>query len=73
MDTPTSAPPGRRPLKSRNTGWARSAARWLGSVGVRPNTVSVMSVVFAAGAGGAFWISGRVGFLPPPFWLVLAA
>lgn len=42
----------RRPLKSRGTGWARTLSRVLLRLGLRPNQVSVLSVVFAAGAAG---------------------
>lgn len=44
----------RRPLKSRSTGWARVTARWMARLGVTPNQVSVLSVVGAALACGAF-------------------
>lgn len=37
----------RRPLKSRGNHLARVLARWLGSLGVTPNQVSMMSLVFA--------------------------
>jgi phosphatidylglycerophosphate synthase len=39
----------RRPLKSRDTAWAAGLARWLAKAGVRPNQISLASVV-AAGA-----------------------
>ncbi len=46
-------PPGsRRPIKARETRWAIQIAASLARAGVRPNTISVMSAVFAAGAGG---------------------
>src|SRR4029450_12338549 len=38
----------RRPLKSRNTAWAASLARWLVKARVRPNQISLMSVAAAA-------------------------
>ena len=38
----------RRPIKARNTAWAAAVARWLGLIGLRPNHISVLSVVFAA-------------------------
>src|SRR5262249_18347373 len=38
----------RRPLKSRNTAWAASVARWLVRARVRPNQISLMSVAAAA-------------------------
>ncbi len=48
----------RRPLKSRNTTWARAAAAALARAGVSPNAVSAGSVVFAALGCGAFVASG---------------
>jgi phosphatidylglycerophosphate synthase len=41
----------RRELRTRNAGWARLLARQLARFGVRPNAVSIASVVCAAGAG----------------------
>jgi phosphatidylglycerophosphate synthase len=38
----------RRPLRSRNTAWAASLARWLVKARVRPNRISLMSVAAAA-------------------------
>jgi phosphatidylglycerophosphate synthase len=45
----------RRFLATRNAGWARALARWLGRAGIRPNSVSIAGVVFALGACAAFW------------------
>lgn len=39
----------RRPLKSRSSQWAGGLSRALLKLGMKPNQVSVMSVVFAAG------------------------
>jgi phosphatidylglycerophosphate synthase len=44
----------RRPLKTRTRESARAAARRLAAAGVRPNHVSTLGLVFAAGAGAAF-------------------
>ena len=41
----------RRPLKSRGATWAVLAARRLAGIPIRPNHISVASVVFAAAAG----------------------
>lgn len=49
----------RRPLKSRDTKWARAIASALARAGVRPNAISVIGVFFAAGAGIALWDAGR--------------
>jgi phosphatidylglycerophosphate synthase len=66
----TAAP--RRPLKSRDTGWARAIAGWLVRRRVSPNTISLFSVFFAALAGKALWVvpdvSARVAI-----WLYLGA
>ncbi len=50
----TAAP--RRPLKSRDTGWAKAIAGWLVRLRVSPNTISLLSVLFAALAGKALWV-----------------
>jgi phosphatidylglycerophosphate synthase len=55
MDTATS----RRPLKSRDTGWARAFAAQLARWRVTPNSISVISIFFAAGAGVALYFSGH--------------
>lgn len=50
--TPTD--PRRRPLTTRDAGWARSLAARLARAGVRPNAISVASIVIATGGGLAF-------------------
>lgn len=52
--------PGRRPLTSRDTKWAKGIAAALARAGVRPNVISVASVVFAAGAGACLALTPRV-------------
>ena len=47
----------RRELSTRNADWARRFARQLARLGVRPNTVSIASIVFAAAAGFCLAIS----------------
>ena len=44
----------RRPISSRETGWAKRTARWLKDRGIRPNTVSVWSAIFGLFAGIGF-------------------
>jgi phosphatidylglycerophosphate synthase len=51
---------GRRPLRSRDTDWARAAAQRLGTLGVRPNQISLASVGFAALAAGGLGLAPRV-------------
>lgn len=49
----------RRPLKSRGTAWAAAAARLVIAMGLRPNTISVLSVFFAVLAGGCLALTGH--------------
>ena len=55
--TYSTAQTARRELRTRNTSWARRLARQLARLGVRPNTVSIASVAFAAGAGVCLAVS----------------
>ena len=41
----------RRPVATRDTAWAAAIARQLAGRGVRPNTISLLSVLFAAAGG----------------------
>jgi phosphatidylglycerophosphate synthase len=45
----------RRPLASRDSGWARSVARRLSTAAVTPNQISMASMVMAACAAASFW------------------
>jgi len=49
----------RRPLTSRDSRWARTAAARLSARGVAPNRISQASVGFAALACAAFWGAGE--------------
>lgn len=49
----------RRPLKSRETKWAKTIASRLARAGVRPNLISVAGTFFAALAGICFWFAGQ--------------
>lgn len=51
----------RRPLASRDSGWARAIARRLSAAAVTPNQISMASMVMAAFAGVAFWQAGTAG------------
>src|SRR5258708_23057116 len=51
----TQSAPARRPLKSRDKGWAKAIASVLVRMRVSPNAISVISVFFALAAGSAFW------------------
>lgn len=47
----------RRPLKSRGAGWARALATGLARMGIQPDTISALSVVFALAGAAALWFS----------------
>lgn len=51
-------PSDRRPLASRDTGWARGLSRWLAGTSVTPNQISMGSMGAAFCAGAAFWLAG---------------
>jgi len=63
----------RRPLKSRDRGWAKALASMLVRWRVRPNVISVFSVVFALGAGGALIASRNEEGIERVVLLVAAA
>lgn len=63
----------RRPLASRQTGWAARVTRWLAGTRVTPNQISVAGMVAAAGAGAAFWTAGGCIGWGRAVLLVLAA
>ncbi|HWA28817.1 MAG TPA: CDP-alcohol phosphatidyltransferase family protein [Lacunisphaera sp.] len=58
MSEPASA---RRPIKARDTRWAAAIATWMAGQGIRPNTISVCSALFAGLAGFALWLTPNVG------------
>ena len=45
---------GRRPLRTRGRAWAKALASWLSARAVEPNSISIFSLVPAAGAGACF-------------------
>lgn len=63
----------RRPIASRNSKLAERIAKSLAKRGISPNFISQLSMVFAALAGGAFWMSGMTGGLWYGACLVVAA
>jgi len=64
----------RRPLKSRQRGWAITLAGMLARAGVSPNAISLASIGFAALAGLALVLTTAAGAtLQPLLWLVAAA
>lgn len=63
----------RRPLSSRDTGWARAIARRLSASGITPNQISMASMVMAGVAGAAFWLAGTATSGPRTALLLVAA
>ena len=63
----------RRAIASRNAAWARALSLWLASLGVRPNAISMAGVVFAMGAGAAFYFAPDLGGDARVGCLVIAA
>ena len=51
----------RRPIASRDSGWAQTLARRLAKTRITPNLISQASILAAALAGAAFWASGAAG------------
>ncbi|RAW00370.1 CDP-alcohol phosphatidyltransferase family protein [Pseudochryseolinea flava] len=47
---------GRRPIASRDSGWAKNTASFLAKQNVSPNTISILSIVFAAISMAAFYL-----------------
>ena len=63
----------RRPIASRNAGWAQSAARRLAASRMTPNQISIASMGFAAVAGAAFWAAGaQSGWIAALLFLLAA-
>lgn len=48
----------RRPIASRERGWARATARALIAANVSPNAISILGLIFGIGAGFALWSTG---------------
>lgn len=63
----------RRPLASRDTGWARALARRVAATAITPNQISIAAMGFAAVAGGCFWASGAAEGTARVALLLLAA
>lgn len=65
--------PNRRPLASRQTGWAAAATRRLAATGITPNAISMMGMVAALASGLCFWAAGGTDGLARMALLLLAA
>lgn len=63
----------RRPLSSRQTGWAAAITRWLAATDITPNQISMASMVAAAIAGAAFWFAGNMDTVSRAVLLIAAA
>jgi phosphatidylglycerophosphate synthase len=68
MDVESSS---RRPIASRDSGWARRTAAWLAAKNVTPNFISILSIVFAGVSLLAFFLAYCVG--RPGIWTMLLA
>lgn len=51
-------PEDRRPLASRQTGWAAALSRRLSATSITPNQISIASIGFSVVAGLCFWAAG---------------
>ncbi len=51
--------PKRRPLATRERGWAKALTRTLVAARISPDAISIASLVFAAGAAIALWAGGQ--------------
>lgn len=74
MSDPLPDEPRRRPVRARGSRLAHAAARGLQRLGLRPNQISVLSVVFAALGSAALVAAGRQpGVWARAAWFLLAA
>lgn len=69
MESADGPPAARRPLASRDTGFARALTRALLATPVTPNQISLISILFAALAGGAMLAAPA----RPLLWFAAAA
>jgi phosphatidylglycerophosphate synthase len=60
----------RRPIATRETGWARALAAAVARTGLTANAISVLGAVFAVVACGAFLLSSGTGWRG---WMIVAA
>ena len=64
----------RRPCRVREYGWMGAAAGWLIRIGVRPNQISILSLVFAGIGGACLILAGHNNSgLSITFYLAAAA
>src|SRR5215469_10705149 len=65
--------PNRRPIRSRDSDWARAISQKLAQAKIKPNQISVSSAVFAGLAGLSFAGAGKFGGASAMYLLLLAA
>src|SRR6478752_6844346 len=63
----------RRPIQARNSRWAARVARFLAGSGLRPNHISLLSMLCGAFAGACFLLAPRAESLAPRVLLLLGA
>ncbi|MGI9500933.1 MAG: CDP-alcohol phosphatidyltransferase family protein [Geminicoccaceae bacterium] len=63
----------RRPLASRETGWAHGLTRRLAATSITPNQISIASMVAAALGGLSFWLAGEADGVERGLFLLGAA
>lgn len=63
----------RRPIKARQMNWAGSVAGKLAECGLKPNTISIFSVVFAASGGLCIAMTSRISTVWSSVFFVLSA
>lgn len=63
----------RRPLASRQTGWAIRFSRWLAETRITPNQISVFGMVAALIAAGCFWIANDASATARAILFIIAA
>ncbi|MEZ2126945.1 MULTISPECIES: CDP-alcohol phosphatidyltransferase family protein [unclassified Sinorhizobium] len=63
----------RRPLASRDAGWAKAVARVLAARSIPPNRISQASMAAAALAGGSLFLAGETAGLARPALLIAGA
>ena len=63
----------RRPIKARQTNWADSIARRLAGYGLKPNHISLLSVVFAAAAGLCIIFTPKVSMAVSAVLFIISA
>ncbi len=63
----------RRPIRARDTKWAAAIAHWLTKRGMKPNQISILSVVCAGLAGACLVFSSNQGLAMKIMFLINAA